>query len=96
MRGIGSLTEEYQSRMYKLPALYAKPLRHDEPVPCIEEKNMQLISHSRKPFPMVSAAPTKQDNEYVRKGTTDLFVALEPRFAPMPAGLLSGQLRNLG
>ena len=36
---IGSLTEQYRSRMYKLLALYAKPLRCDEPVICIDEKS---------------------------------------------------------
>jgi len=76
---IGALTEEYRSRMYQLLALYAKPLRHDEPVLCIDEKSMQLIGHSRKPLPMVAGAPTKQDYEYVRKGTTNLFVAVEPK-----------------
>ena len=51
---IGALTQEYRARMYKLLALYAKPLRHDEPVLCIDEKSMQLIAHSRKPLPMLA------------------------------------------
>ena len=76
---IGTLTEEYRLRMYSLLALYAKPLRSDEPVVCIDEKSLQLIGHSRKPLRMMSSAPAKLDYEYVRKGTTNLFVAVEPK-----------------
>lgn len=76
---IGTLTEEYRRRMYNLLALYARPLRDDEPVICIDEKSLQLLAHSRDPLPMVPGARAKQDYEYVRKGTTNLFVAVEPK-----------------
>ena len=76
---IGTLTEDYRHRMYDLLALYAQPLRPDEPVICIDEKSLQLIAHSRRPVPMALSAPAKQDYEYVRKGTTNLFVAVEPK-----------------
>jgi len=76
---IGALTEEYRSRMYSLLTLYAKPFRFDEPVICIDEKSQQLIGHSRAALPMKSSTPAKQDYEYVRKGTTNLFVAVEPK-----------------
>ena len=76
---IGTLTQDYRHRMYDLLALYAQPLRPDEPVICIDEKSLQLIAHSRQPVPMAPSAPTKQDYEYVRKGTTNLFVAVEPK-----------------
>jgi len=76
---IGALTEEYRQRMYNLLALYARPLRRDEPVICIDEKSLQLIGHSREPLPMAAHVAAKQDYEYVRKGTTNLFVAVEPK-----------------
>ena len=76
---IGTLTEEYRRRMYDLLALYARPLCDDEPVICIDEKSLQLPAHSRKPLPMVPGARAKQDYEYVRKGTANLFVAVEPK-----------------
>lgn len=56
---IGTLTEEYRLRIYNLPALYAKPLRSDEPVICLDEKSLQLLAHSRAPLPMVPGAPAK-------------------------------------
>ena len=61
---IGKLTAEYRRRMYDLLALYAKPLRHDEPVICIDEKSLQLLAHSREPLPMAAHAACKQDYEY--------------------------------
>ena len=62
---IGTLTEEYRRRMYNLLALYARPLRCDEPVICINEKSLQLLAHSREPLPMGPGARAKQDCEYV-------------------------------
>ena len=76
---IGTLTEEYRSRMYALLELYARPMSPSEPVICIDEKSLQLIGHSRKPLPMNSQSPAKEDYEYFRDGTTNLFVAVEPK-----------------
>ena len=76
---IGTLTDEYRCRMYDLLALYAKPLRTSEPVVCIDEKSLQLLAHSRAPLPMAPHTATKIDYEYVRRGTTNLFVAVEPK-----------------
>lgn len=76
---IGELTQEYRSRMYALLELYARPLSRSEPVICIDEKSLQLIGHSRAPLPMQEHSPEKVDYEYVRNGTTNLFVAVEPK-----------------
>jgi hypothetical protein len=76
---IGELTHDYRHRMYHLLALYKKPLNEREPVVCIDEKSLQLIDHSRPPLPMSPAHPAKDDYEYVRRGTTNLFVAVEPK-----------------
>jgi hypothetical protein len=76
---IGELTHEYRLRMYHLLALYKKPLNEHEPVVCIDEKSLQLTAHSRAPLLMSPAKPAKDDYEYVRHGTTNLFVAIEPK-----------------
>ena len=76
---IGALTEEYRCRMYSLLELYARPLSRSEPVICIDEKSLQLIGDSRVGLPMAPRSPAKQDYEYVRNGTTNLFVAVEPK-----------------
>ena len=81
VRGIGRTAVW---RMYALLELYARPLRTAEPVIYRDEKSLQLIAHSRPPLPgtmpfRVEHSPTKQDCEYVRNGTTNLFVAVEPK-----------------
>jgi len=76
---IEALTEEYRHRMYALLELYARPLSVTEPVICIDEKSLQFIGHSRTPLPMTEGAPAKHDYEYTRNGTTNLFVAVEPK-----------------
>jgi hypothetical protein len=75
---IGALTEEYRQRMYGLLALYGRPFDPREPVVCIDEKSLQLLAHSRAPLPMSLGQAAKDDYEYVRKGTSNLFVAVEP------------------
>jgi hypothetical protein len=76
---VGVLTEEYQRRMYDLLDLYARPLRRDEPVVCVDEKSTQLLSDSRPSLPMRPGAPLRYDYEYVRGGTANVFVAVEPK-----------------
>lgn len=76
---IGELSEEYRQRMYNLLELYARPMCKAEPVICIDEKSLQLIGHSRQPLLMATHSPAKQDYEYKRNGTTNLFVAVEPK-----------------
>jgi len=76
---VGILTEEYRRRMYDLLALYARPFHRQEPVICLDEKSTQMLTHSRTPLPMRCGTPIRQDYEYVRRGTCNLFVAVEPR-----------------
>ena len=76
---IGTITQEYRQRMYELLALYAKPFDAREPVVCIDEKSLQLLGHSRAPLPMSPGVIAKDDYEYVRRGTSNLFVAVEPK-----------------
>jgi DDE superfamily endonuclease len=75
---IGTLNPEYRRRMYHLLQLYARPLSKTEPVICIDEKSLQLLAHTRQPLAMSAHGPLKQDYEYKRHGTTNLFVAVEP------------------
>jgi transposase len=76
---IGQLTEEYRQRMYDLLDLYARPFRPREPVVCLDEKSKQLLKDSRTPLLIRPGTPVRQDYEYVRAGTCNLFVAVEPK-----------------
>jgi hypothetical protein len=77
---IGQITAEYRERMYDLLGLYAQPYIADEPVVCLDEKSKQLLAQTRRPLP--ARAPgqiAKEDYEYKRAGTRNLFVAVEPK-----------------
>ena len=76
---IGALSEEYRKRMYELLQLYARPYRAHEPVICIDEKSKQLIRDSRPSLAIKPGVPAKCDYEYVRAGTCNVFVAVEPK-----------------
>lgn len=76
---IGVLTEEYRRRMYELLALYGRPFDPRQPVACIDEKSLELLAASRAPLPISRGAIAKDDYEYVRRGTRNLFVAVEPK-----------------
>lgn len=76
---IGHLTDEYRSRMYGLLDIYALPYLEREPVVCIDEKSKQMLKDTRTPLPLKPGAPAKQDYEYKRAGTCNLFVAVEPK-----------------
>jgi DDE superfamily endonuclease len=65
--------------MYDLLDLYAQPLNPNEPVVCVDEKSTQLLCNRRSSLPMRPGAPLRQDYEYVRAGTANLFMAVEPK-----------------
>jgi hypothetical protein len=76
---IGELTAEYRRRMYELLDLYARPHDPREPVICLDEKCKQLLRQTRQPLPAKPTTVAKEDYEYERGGTCNIFVAVEPR-----------------
>ena len=64
--------------MYDVIDLYHRDYNPDEPVVCVDEKSKQLLSDTRVPIACNPGAPSKQDYEYERHGTRNLFVAVEP------------------
>ena len=76
---VARITVEYRERMYALLDLYAKAYSAEEPVICLDEKSKQLLADKRQPIAMEPGSPAKEDYEYTRKGTRNLFVAVEPK-----------------
>jgi len=76
---IGRITAEYRERMYELLGLYAKPYDAAEPVVCLDEKSKQLLQQTRRQIPAAPGQVAKEDYEYKRAGTRNLFVAVEPK-----------------
>ena len=76
---IGRITAEYRERMYDLLALYARPYDPQEPVVCLDEKSKQLLTQTRSVLAGGPGQIAKEDYEYRRAGTRNLFVAVEPQ-----------------
>ena len=72
------MDEEYRKRMYDILKLYAIDGRQLHIV-AIDEKPKQIVSDKRKPMPMKPGSPERYDYEYVRKGTANIFVAVDPK-----------------
>jgi DDE superfamily endonuclease len=72
---IGTINAEYRARMYDILNLYGIDYNPQEPVICVDEKSKQLIEETRKP---ILGTVKKQDYEYKRHGTQNIFVAVEP------------------
>jgi transposase len=65
--------------MEKILKTYGKQYNPKEPVICFDEKPVQLLMDFRTPLSMRPASIKKTDSEYVRKGTANIFVAVEPK-----------------
>lgn len=76
---VGRITAEYRRRMYGLLKLYARPYDAAEPVVCVDEKSKQLLAQTRAPLPARPGQDAKEDYEYRRADTRNLFVAVEPK-----------------
>jgi hypothetical protein len=76
---IGRITTEYRERMYDLLGLYAQPYDPTQPVICLDEKSKQWLEQTRRPVPAAPGRMAKEDYEYKRAGTRNLFVAVEPK-----------------
>jgi hypothetical protein len=76
---IQEITEQYRTRMYRLLDLYKKDYNPAFPVVCMDEKSKQLLADSRKGIAAKPGSCEKYDYEYQRKGTCNIFMAVEPK-----------------
>ena len=58
--------------------LYAEPYDPRRPVVCFDETSTQLLSEPRPALPAKPGRPRRQDYEYRREGTRNLFLTCEP------------------
>ena len=58
--------------------LYEQPYDARQPVVCFDEKSLQLLAETRLPRLAAPGRPARFDYEYERRGTANLFVAIEP------------------
>lgn len=57
---------------------YEEPYDPAYPTVCVDEKPVVLQSQTRPPVPMQPGQVERRDDEYVRHGTADRFVMVEP------------------
>ena len=58
--------------------LYAEPYDPDRPVVCFDESSTQLLADVREPMPAKPGRPRREDYEYRREGTRNLFLFASP------------------
>lgn len=58
--------------------LYEQPYDQQFPVVCIDERPCQLIEDKQPPQPPQPGQPKREDYQYERNGTCNLFVAFQP------------------
>ena len=76
---IQRITPEYRKRMYDILDLYEEEYNSLKPVIGIDEKPKQLIEDSRTSIIMQPGKTEKYDYEYIRNGTANIFMAVEPK-----------------
>jgi len=59
--------------------LYRQEYDPHRPMVCFDEASYQLLGHIREPVAVRPGAAAKQDSEYERNGTRNLFVFVEPK-----------------
>lgn len=75
---IAELTPAFIAQMEAILSLYQHPYNPQRPQVCFDEKSVQLLAHSRPPLPVQPGQPRREDYEYKRAGTRNLFVFVEP------------------
>jgi hypothetical protein len=59
--------------------VYERPYDANEPVVCLDEKPVTLHADIRPATPAKPGREARQDNEYERRGTANIFAAVEPK-----------------
>ena len=72
------MSAEFVAAMEDVLDLYAEPYDPSRPTVCFDETSTQLLSEPRPPLPAKPGRPGRQDYEYRREGTRNLFLSCEP------------------
>lgn len=75
---VSELDDEFIERMEDVLSLYERPYHRSEPVVCLDERPVQLHGEKHEATPARPGQPARYDYEYVRRGTANVFCAVEP------------------
>jgi hypothetical protein len=76
---VAELNEDYIAKMEDVLEVYERPYDPREPVVCLDEKPVTLHADVRPASPAKPGREARQDNEYQRRGTANIFCAVEPK-----------------
>jgi hypothetical protein len=76
---VAELNDDYIVKMEDVLETYERPYDPQEPVVCLDEKPVTLHADVRPPSPARPGREARQDNEYERRGTANVFCAVEPK-----------------
>jgi hypothetical protein len=68
----------FVAKMEDVLEVYARPYDPENPVICVDEKSKELHAEVREPIAVHCGQARKQDAEYYREGTVNLFLWVEP------------------
>ena len=68
----------FVANMEQVLEVYKRPYDAKHPVVCMDEQPKQLIAETRKPAPAAPGQPVRIDYEYVREGTCNVWMFVEP------------------
>ena len=73
------MSADFVAHMEDVLDLYSEPYDPQRPVVCFDESSTQMLSDVREPLPAKPGKPKRQDYEYRREGTRNLFLFCEPK-----------------
>ena len=76
---VAELDDEYIAKMEDVLETYEKPYDPAEPVVCLDEKPVTLHADVRPASAVKPGREARRDNEYERRGTANVFCAVEPK-----------------
>jgi len=76
---VADLDEEYIAKMEDVLEVYERPYDQQEPVVCLDEKPITLHADVRPASPAAPGREARRDNEHERRGTANVFCAVEPK-----------------
>jgi len=76
---VADLNEDYIAKMEDVLETYEQPYDPKGPVVCLDEKPVTLHADVRPCSPAQPGREARRDNEYERRGTANVFCAVEPK-----------------
>lgn len=76
---VPNLDEQYVAQMEDVLDTMERPADEAEPVVALDERPVVLRDHARPGRPAAPGRIARQDYEYVRRGTANIFCIVEPK-----------------